>query len=423
MKLYHLVLRKLTLAFTVILTVWAAFFYLAMIEEVNDEVDDSLEDYSEWLIMRALSGEELPSESSGSNNQYYLHEVSKEYAMAYPHISYHDEMVYIDAKGETEPARVFMTIFETGDGKYMELTVYTPTIEKFDLKKSILGWIVFLYVVLLLVIMILNILVFKRNMKPLYILLDWLDDYRLGNKNRPLKNPTEITEFSKLNEAVLQYSKRSEQLYEQQKLFIGNASHEMQTPLAICRNRLEMLMEDETLSEKQLNELAKTHHTLENLTRLNKSLLLLCKIENHQFVETTRTCFNDMVKLYLSDYEEVYAYRKISVEIKEEGQYCVEMNESLASVLVTNLLKNSFVHNTDGGTIHIRINSDSLEISNTGAKKALDGERIFERFYQGEKKEGSTGLGLALVASICKVSGLSVRYLYRDGKHVFKIFS
>ena len=176
MKLYHLVLRKLTLAFTVILTVWAAFFYLAMIEEVNDEVDDSLEDYSEWLIMRALSGEELPSESSGSNNQYYLHEVSKEYAMAYPHISYHDEMVYIDAKGETEPARVFMTIFETGDGKYMELTVYTPTIEKFDLKKSILGWIVFLYVVLLLVIMILNILVFKRNMKPLYMLLDWLDD-------------------------------------------------------------------------------------------------------------------------------------------------------------------------------------------------------------------------------------------------------
>ncbi len=423
MKLYHLVLRKLALAFTVILTVWAAFFYLAMIEEVNDEVDDSLEDYSEWLIMRALSGEELPSESSGSNNQYYLHEVSEEYAMAYPHISYHDEMVYIDAKGETEPARVFMTIFETGDGKYMELTVYTPTIEKFDLKKSILGWIVFLYVVLLLVIMILNILVFKRNMKPLYILLDWLDDYRLGNKNRPLKNPTEITEFSKLNEAVLQYSKRSEQLYEQQKLFIGNASHEMQTPLAICRNRLEMLMEDETLSEKQLNELAKTHHTLENLTRLNKSLLLLCKIENHQFVETTRTCFNDMVKLYLSDYEEVYAYRKISVEIKEEGQYCVEMNESLASVLVTNLLKNSFVHNTDGGTIHIRINSDSLEISNTGAEKALDGERIFERFYQGEKKEGSTGLGLALVASICKVSGLSVRYLYRDGKHVFKIFS
>ena len=69
MKLYHLVLRKLTLACSLILTVWAAFFYFAMIEEVNDEVDDSLEDYSEWLIVRALSGEELPSANSGSNPQ------------------------------------------------------------------------------------------------------------------------------------------------------------------------------------------------------------------------------------------------------------------------------------------------------------------------------------------------------------------
>ncbi len=422
MKLYHLVLRKLTLACSLILTVWAAFFYFAMIEEVNDEVDDSLEDYSEWLIVRALSGEELPSANSGSNNQYYMHEVSESYAMSYPHISYHDEMVYIDAKGETEPARVLMTIFEAGEGKYMELTVYTPTIEKFDLKKSILGWIVFLYVLLLLVIMILNILVFKRNMKPLYKLLGWLEEYRLGHKNRPLENSTKVTEFQKLNEAVLQYSKRSEQLYEQQKLFIGNASHEMQTPLAVCRNRLEMLMEDETLSERQLSELVKTHQTLENLTRLNKSLLLLCKIENHQFVEETKICFNNLVQFYLSDFEEVYGYRKINVSITEENRFCVEMNESLASVLVANLLKNSFVHNIDGGAIYIRINSGLLEISNTGAGTALDGERVFERFYQGEKKEGSTGLGLALVSSICKVSGLSVAYSYCDERHIFKIF-
>lgn len=278
MKLFHLVLSRISLALTVILALWAAFFYLAMVEEINDEVDDSLSDYAERLIVRSLSGDELPSENNGTNNQYYLYEVSREYAQTYPHLSFHDEMVYITDKGETEPARVLTVIFETDDGQFMELVVYTPTIEKYDLRQAILGWIIFLYVVLLLMIVLLNAWVFHRNMKPLYNLLDWLDHYRLGHQNKPLENTTRITEFHKLNEVVLLSSQRSEQLYEQQKLFIGNASHEMQTPLAICRNRLEMLMEDESLTEKQLGELMKTHQTLENLTRMNKSLLLLCKI-------------------------------------------------------------------------------------------------------------------------------------------------
>lgn len=142
-----------------------------------------------------------------------------------------------------------------------------------------LGWIVFLYVLLLLAILLINAWVFRRNMKPLYVLLKWLDGYRLDTHSRPLVNPTRVTEFRTLNEAVLRSMERSEALYEQQKLFIGNASHEMQTPLAICRNRLEMLMEDDTLTEKQLEELSKTHQTLESLTRMNRSLLMLCKIE------------------------------------------------------------------------------------------------------------------------------------------------
>lgn len=420
MKLFHLVLSRISLALTVILALWAAFFYLTMVEEINDEVDDSLSDYAERLIIRSLSGEDLPSENNGSNNQFYLYEVSSEYAQMYPHLSYHDEMVYITDKEETEPARVLTVIFETDGGQFMELVVYTPTIEKNDLRQAILGWIVFLYVVLLLVIVLLNAWVFHRNMKPLYKLLDWLDHYRLGHQNEPLENDTRITEFHRLNEAAVLSAQRSERLYEQQKLFIGNASHEMQTPLAICRNRLEMLMEDETLTEKQLNELIKTHQTLENLTRMNKSLLLLCKIENGQFVESKRVCLEELLHRYLEDYQEVYAYRHIRVSVEVVAPFCVEMNESLALVLVTNLLKNAFVHNVEGGTLHVTITSDSFAVSNTGGEP-LDEKRIFERFYQGQKKEGSTGLGLALVDSICKASHLSVQYACQDGLHTFRI--
>lgn len=420
MKLFHLVLRRISLALIVVLTVWAGFFYMAVVEEVNDEVDDTLEDYSEGLIIRALSGEDMPTASNGSNNQYYLYEVSESYAASHPQITYRDEMVFITEKSETEPARVLITIFRTEDERYMELVVYTPTIEKLDLLRAILGWIIFLYVLLLLVILSINIWVFRKNMKPLYVLLKWLDSSQLGKKNEPLENTTKITEFRKLNAATMAFAERGEKLFEQQKTFIGNASHEMQTPLAICRNRLEMLMEDETLTEHQLNELIKTHQTLENLTRMNRSLLLLCKIENGQFADTRSVCLNDILTHYLDDYKEVYAYRNITVTVTTDSSFCVDMNDSLVSVLVTNLLKNSFVHNIDGGFIYIKITANTFEISNTG-EKPLDRERIFERFYQGQKKEGSTGLGLALVDSICKANHLTIDYTYVENRHIFTI--
>lgn len=422
MKLFHLVMWRMSAILVVILTCWAVLFYLAVMEEVNDEVDDSLSDYAESLIIRSLSGEKMPDTSNGSNNQYFLYDVSAEYAASYPKISYRDEMVYITAKGETEPARILMTIFQKDDGGYMELVVYTPTIEKYDLQRAILGWIVFLYVLLLLMILAVNAWVFHRNMRPLYTLLKWLENYRLGSKREPLDESLRIVEFRKLNEAANLFSERSEQLYEQQKLFIGNASHEMQTPLAICRNRLEMLMEDDTLTEKQLSELMKTHRTLENLTRLNKSLLLLCKIENRQFTDVKPICLNELLLHYLDDYKEVYAYRRAQVNVHVEDCFRLEMSESLATVLLTNLLKNAFVHTEEGGTITLTFTASSFEIRNTG-EAPLDKDRIFERFYKEGKKEGSTGLGLALVDSICKAYRLHLSYRFEDGMHIFTILS
>lgn len=422
MKLFHLVMWRMSAMLVVILTCWAVLFYLAVMEEVNDEVDDFLSDYAESLIIRSLSGEKMPDTSNGSNNQYFLYDVSAEYAASYPKISYRDEMVYITAKGETEPARILMTIFQKDDGGYMELVVYTPTIEKYDLQRAILGWIVFLYVLLLLMILAVNAWVFYRNMRPLYTLLKWLENYRLGSKREPLDESLRIVEFRKLNEAANLFSERSEQLYEQQKLFIGNASHEMQTPLAICRNRLEMLMEDDTLTEKQLSELMKTHRTLENLTRLNKSLLLLCKIDNRQFTDVKPICLNELLMHYLDDYKEVYAYRRVQVNVHVEDCFQLEMSEALATVLLTNLLKNAFVHTSEGGTIELTFTASSFEIRNTG-EASLDKNRIFERFYKEGKKEGSTGLGLALVDSICKAYRLNLSYRFENGMHIFTIIS
>ena len=421
MKLFYHVMIRLSMGVIVVLTAWAALFYVAMVDEINDEVDDTLEGYSDLIITRSLAGKELPSKDIGSNNQYYLREVDNAYAVSRNQISYTDSMVYIAEKNETEPARILTTIFRNEAGQYFELVVSIPTIEKKDLIEAIFYLVLTLYVALLLAIILINVWVFRKSMKPLYVLLRWLEDNRLGRKRTELHNPTNVTEFCQLNDAVNAYASHSEEVFEQQKQFIGNASHETQTPLAICRNRIELLMEDESLKEEQIDELAKTLQTLEHVTRLNKSLLLLSKIDNNQFGEETHVVMNDVLKHFLEDYKDVYEYRNIDVDMAEEGLFEVDMNEMLATMLVTNLLKNAFVHNADGGKIKVSFSSNAMEFNNTGDSEALDPHRIFERFYQGKKREGSTGLGLAIAHSICQQSGLQIKYEYRDGMHCFRV--
>ena len=422
MKLFYRVLIHLLAGIFVVLSAWAFVFYWGMIEEVNDEVDDSLEDYSELIIMRSLAGKDLPSNDNGSNNQYFLREVDAAYALSKESICYRDSMVYIDEKNESEPARILTTLFRDKDERFYELSVYTPSIEKRDLKESIFYLLIGLFVILFVIILLINIWVFHRSMKPFYQLLEWLEHYRLGKNNEKLSIETHTTEFRKLNEAVSRYVAHSEEVFEKQKQFIGNASHELQTPLAICQNRLEMLLEDETLGEQQMSEIMKTYQTLEYLSKLNKSLLLLSKIDNHQFSEEKEVCLNEVLHRYMDDYQEVYAYRDITLTVEEEGELYWNMNETLAVVLITNLLKNAFVHNINKGSIRIVVSSSGIRFGNTASGSALDASRVFDRFYQGsKKKEGSTGLGLAIVDAVCRHSSLKIRYRFEEDMHWFEV--
>lgn len=421
MKLIYRILYRLSIALLLVLGIWGAFFYLTVIDEINDETDDSLEDYSEIIIRKALTGQELPSRSNGSNNTYYLNPVSEEYARIHKKIRYSDEMIYIEEKEETEPARILKTIFRDKEENYFELTVCIPTIEKEDLQEAILSWIVFLYITLLLTILLINIWVFYRSMRPLYHLLHWLDHYTIGSSTLPPTNRTKITEFRKLNEAVRQSAERNEQIFQQQKQFIGNAAHEIQTPLAICQNRLEMLMNRDNIPEEELEELIKTHQTLEHIVKLNKSLLFLFKIDNGQFQEYQEMELNSIILKLAEDFQEAYAYKNIRLNIIEEAHPKLRINETLITALISNLLKNAYIHNNPDGVIEIRISSESLLFSNTGTEETLDEQHIFERFYQGKKKqEHSTGLGLSIVHSIARFYHLPIRYFF-NGRHNFEI--
>ena len=420
MKLIFRIALRLSAALLPLLALWAGLFYYALMGQIRDETDDALWDYSELVILRMLGGERLPQLNEGSNNSYSITPVDSLYAATHPWLEYYDAEVYIPEKEETEPARVMTTLFQDEDGLYYELKVATPTFEKDDLLATIFGWVVFLYLVLLVTVIGITILVFHRSMRPLYDLLEWLDEYLPGGKNRPVPNRTRIEEFRRLNLAAQQAVDRSEALYQQQKQFIGNASHELQTPLAVLSGRMEWLLDHTELTEEQMGEVLQMQRTLKHLSRLNKTLLLLTKIDNRQFPESTTVDIAALVREQQELYGEIFSARDIHWSVSLPESFPVRMNESLASVLVTNLMKNACLHSEPGAEVQVRLENRTLTVSNPGAAP-LDQEQVFKRFYQGAKKEGSNGLGLALVKAVADYYGLSIAYRFLEGRHCFSV--
>ena len=419
MKLFHRVILTLSLGLLPVMALWAALFYYSMVNEINDETDDVLGDYAELIMRRVLAGKPLPAPNNGSNNSYSVTPVDENYLANNPAIVYYDENVYIPEKEETEPARVMKTVFCDAEGQYYEVKVATPTFERSDLLETVALHIIGLYIVLMLTIFAVVSLVYYYNMRPLYRLLEWLDKYRPGAKSAPVPDSSTVEEWKKLSMAAQQAVERAEYYFEQQKQFIGNASHELQTPLAIIGTRIEWLTNNTTLDEQQLEELMKIQRSLSRLVRLNRTLLLLSKIENGQFPESTDTDLAAIIHENVETYGEIYGERNITYETQLPEQFVVHMNESLATTLTNNLLKNSFVHNVENGKVAVSAQGRVLTIANSG-KEPLDASQIFERFYH-EGNPESTGLGLALVSSICRYYNITVGYSYEEEMHIFTI--
>lgn len=400
-----------------VMALWAILFYYSMVNEINDETDDVLGDYAELIMRRALAGKPLPAPNNGSNNSYSVTPVDEEYIANNPAIIFYDETVYIAEKEETEPARVLKTIFCDAEGQYYEIKVATPTFERTDLLQTVAYHILGLYIVLMLTIFAVVSLVYYYNMRPLYSMLEWFDKYRPGTKSEKVPGSSSVVEFKKLSQAAQMAVERAEYYFEQQKQFIGNASHELQTPLAIIGTRIEWLINNTSLDEQQLEELLKIQRSLARLVRLNKTLLLLSKIENGQFPESSDTDLANIMRESVETYNDIYAGRNISCRANMPEHFIVHMNESLAATLLNNLLKNSYIHNIQGGKVEITVHERRISIANSG-KKPLDASQIFERFYH-EGNPDSTGLGLALVSSICRYYDINLSYSFEEEMHCF----
>lgn len=421
MKLLSYTYRKLALLLFLLMAVWGVLFYYAIIDEVVDETDDTLENYGEILMESALHDPSI-LETEGSLMSFYkFTPISEEEGRHYRQVFY-DATVYIELEDEDEPVRVMCTAFRMPDGQYYELKLMISILERDDMVEAMLWYLGALFLLFLICTSIGIQLVLKGVFRPLHRLLDWLHCVQPGKEVPPLDNPTKIREFRQLSDAALDMGNRSYKAYEEQKQFIENASHELQTPLAIVRGKVELLAESEGMTEQQMEQLDEIYATLGRAVKLNKSLLLLSRIENGQYTEMEDVSVDEILDELLPDLMDIYEHKQVRlIRKREEQPFIIRCNHSLAQILVSNLVKNSLLHNREGGELQVLTTPTSLVIKNTG-DVPLDGEKLFRRFYHGmDGKKDSTGLGLAIARSIALSSSLKLTYEWQDGMHTFRL--
>ena len=418
MRLIGKIMNRMTVVLMATLLAWCLLFYYAIQREMIDEVEDSLELQAEMLMIRYLAGEEIPPREMGTNNSYAIIPVTEDYAATYPPMSFESKDIWVPQRHETEPARILRMIFRDNENRPMLLEISTPTFDQDELQLAILIWSIVLYAILLSLVLSINWGVIQSSMKPLYAMLRWLDSFDLKYNNQPMHIETNTTEFRRLIDAANRLVVRVQELYDQQRRFVDNAAHEMQTPLAVCLNRLEELQQRSDLNEEQLADIDRVRQPLRRLNRLHRDMLQLSRIHNGAYTDCEEIKVYPLLRAMQEDFEDIFSHKEIRCLVEGNTELAVKMNPTLADLLLGNLFRNAWLHTPTGGEIRVKLSEDMVVFSNTG-KDALDAERIFQRFYHSAATPQSSGLGLSICESVCRQYGFRLDYSFGDGMHHF----
>lgn len=227
-------------------------------------------------------------------------------------------------------------------------------------------------------------------------------------------------EFKELNSFLQKMTDKAVDEYASVKEFSENASHELQTPLAILRNKLELLSET-NIEEDQAELIGDMQNAIEKLSKINRSLVLLTKLENNEYTVSENIRFCKIAKDILAAYEDRIGMKRLTVTTDIDKSIYLQIHPTLADMLVNNLVGNAIRHNVEDGKIELILTHKRFVIRNTGLPPEMPTEELFQRFKKSNQSSDSVGLGLAIVKQICEVCGFSISYNYKNQLHVVQI--
>lgn len=317
--------------------------------------------------------------------------------------------------GQKECRITVNSYYEVGAQHY-KISSFNYVIKSEEIFQGMLTAVIWKIVLLTIAVSVTARLISGKIFSPLRRTMKAIHAFDLKQKKKIQLPQTSTTEFKELNAFLCKMTDKAMDDYAAVKEFSENASHELQTPLAVIRSKIELLSET-NIDHTQAALIGDMQNAIEKLSHINRSLILLTKLENQEFRTTESLQFCRVTKEVIATYEDWLLMREIKLVTDLDKGVSLNIHPALAEMLMNNLLSNAIRHNRDGGQIEVLLTRRELCVSNTGLPPQIPTSELFQRFKKSNQSNDSIGLGLAIVKQICEVNNYTIDYTYINGWH------
>ena len=417
MKLLKRTVKNYILYSTLLLVVSTPLFYIAIrqlfIHEMEEELFHHKANFNH--IVKQLETEKEIQLFQLINEEFKLSE-----AKAWPvSDSVYTYTQYDSLEGINIPFRALRTGIQIQNKNY-ELIIRESIVGNTRLVTAIVAIQVVLLILMLTGFVLINRKLSHEVWDPFYKILDKLKQYKIDEDTFISLPHSSTAEFRDLSKAIVLLVNKSRDAYLNQKEFTENASHELQTPIAIFRSKLELLIQTTPLTKEQAELISNLLDTTDRIARLNKNLLLLSKIENRQFIATDEVSVIAVLNRAIEDYQQLALTREINITVDAAKDLVIKANPILFEILISNLISNALRYATFKTDVWIKVEKETLTVLNNGSPLKSP-EKIFNRFNQESRSSQGSGLGLAILKKICEVENFSINYYYSNSRHQFQV--
>ncbi len=414
MRLFQKTRRTYIIYSLIIFIVSSTVIYFTLTKIITKKQDERLNFYKELIAQKIKYEYPLPIFSV---DDYISQNPIKD-------TLYYKDTMFINIVNGVEKREMYreLTSIETLHGKTYEITTRDSLVKNQELIIVITLSVGIVVLLLIVTVYFVNTIIMQNAWLPFYENLEILKNFSVEN-NQPIHlQRTQIDEFQELNQSLTKLTDKINSDFNNLKEFTENASHEMQTPLAIMQTKSEMLMQSENLDKDQIQQIKSIYLAVQRLSKLNKTLLLLSKIENQQFKEKETLFINDIINKHLEIFEDFIVNKKITLNKNFSLDSKIEANPLLFDMIISNLISNAIKHNIVNGNINILTTDLFISFSNAGKPLQLSSSSLFERFKKESTASNSFGLGLAIVKKVCDTYNWKINHSYIENQHNITIY-
>ena len=336
-------------------------------------------------------------------------------------ISFSDTVVMHAQLNRLEP-HLKLTAIKNVNNKSYYVSIYGVIVETDDIADAVTESMIKIYLILLVVIILIGSVASYYILRPFRETLVVIKNFSIKEPKKELIFPkSNVKEFKKLNSFLEEMTEKVHHDYSLLKEFSENASHELQTPIAIIQSKLEVLMDGQNLTEEQISQISQTQNAVRRLSNLSNSLGLLTKIDNQEFSNPEDIDLSATIRAVMEEFIELIQLKSISLTSQIDENIHIKADRVLIELLLTNLINNAMRHNWENGELNMKLTPRELTIENTGAQLDIDPNSLFERFKKSNQSNRSMGLGLAIVKKICDLYSYDISYLQSNKMHTLRI--